>query len=377
MRTSESLLDALPLLENRVYRFYRGGALLDAFRGATDPSDSDRPEDWIASVTSAISPSWRTAPAEGLSRVVVGAQERLLAELVLQDPVAMLGRELAAQLRGTTGLLVKLLDAAVRLPVHCHPSRDFARRVLGSPFGKAEAWIVLDTRAMPGQEAPCIRLGFRHEVPAARLRDWIESQDREALLSAMHLLPASPGDVYFVAPGMPHAIGAGVFLLELQEPTDFSVVAEYSGFPMAPSDAHMGYGWDAMLSCFDRRAVTAEELSERLVQRPEVLRDDAEFREVRLLGRVTAPYFRATRLTVRETMNLPYQDTLLICVVTAGRGELHGATSGLAVKRGDTCLVPAAASAAITVTVVEPIELIVCRPPEPSALRSTMLSGAE
>ena len=60
----------------------------------------------------------------------------------------------------TTGLLVKLLDARERLPVHCHPTRQFARDVLGSPFGKAEAWIVVATRQVPGAEPPNVRVGF-------------------------------------------------------------------------------------------------------------------------------------------------------------------------------------------------------------------------
>ena len=49
----------------------------------------------------------------------------------------------------STGLLVKLLDAAERLPVHAHPDRAFAREAFDSPFGKTEAWIVLDTREAP------------------------------------------------------------------------------------------------------------------------------------------------------------------------------------------------------------------------------------
>ena len=35
------------LLPNRVSRFYRGGLLIDRFRGEPEPADTDRPEDWI------------------------------------------------------------------------------------------------------------------------------------------------------------------------------------------------------------------------------------------------------------------------------------------------------------------------------------------
>lgn len=61
---------------------------------------------------------------------------------------------------------------------------------------------------------------------------------------------------WLVPAGVPHAIGAGVFLVELQEPSDLSVVAETGGFPIDPADASLGRGWDGMIDCFDRRGWT-------------------------------------------------------------------------------------------------------------------------
>ena len=40
--------------------------------------------------------------------------------------------------------------AAGQVPLHAHPTRAWARRHLGSPFGKTEAWILLDTSAYAG-----------------------------------------------------------------------------------------------------------------------------------------------------------------------------------------------------------------------------------
>ncbi len=85
----------------------------------------------------------RDDPDEGLSRLADG---RLLRDAIAADPNAWLGEEHLARFGTSTGLLVKLLDAAERLPVHAHPDRAFAREAFDSPFGKTEAWIVLDTR---------------------------------------------------------------------------------------------------------------------------------------------------------------------------------------------------------------------------------------
>ena len=39
-----------------------------------------------------------------------------------------------------------------------------------------------------------------------------------------------PGDRVFVPAGLPHAIGDGILLVELQEPSDLSVLLEWTGF---------------------------------------------------------------------------------------------------------------------------------------------------
>ncbi|MBA3401629.1 MAG: mannose-6-phosphate isomerase, partial [Actinobacteria bacterium] len=69
------------LLPNRVYRFYRGGALIGKLRGKPEEDDFF-PEDWIGSVTLARNPG-RDDPEEGLSRLADG---RPLRDAVEADP---------------------------------------------------------------------------------------------------------------------------------------------------------------------------------------------------------------------------------------------------------------------------------------------------
>jgi mannose-6-phosphate isomerase len=231
-----------PLSQTRVYRFYRGGALLERFRGGPG-EDGDHPEDWIGSVTAANNPG-RDDPEAGLSRLHDG---RLLRDAIRADPQRWLG---AAAAEGATGILVKLLDAAERLPVHAHPDRAFARRALGSEFGKTEAWVIIATR----DEQSEIWVGQREDTDRATYRRWIDEQDTAALLESLNHVPVRAGDVIYVPAGVPHAIGAGVLMIELQEPTDFSIVAEWSGFPIDPADSHLGLGWDVAIEALDLRA---------------------------------------------------------------------------------------------------------------------------
>ena len=238
-------MNAERLAPTRVHRFYRGGALLGALRG--EPAeDGFFPEDWVGSVTSAHNPG-RHDPEEGLSRLLDG---RLLRDVVSDDPLVWLGDAHVARFGKSIGLLVKLLDAGERLPVHAHPDREFARRALDSPFGKTEAWFVLCTR---GDEAE-VWIGLRESVERGRYLEWIDSQDVDSLLGSLNRISVRPGDVVYVPAGVPHALGAGVLIAEVQEPTDFSLLCEWSGFPIASEDSHLGLGWDAAVDALDLRA---------------------------------------------------------------------------------------------------------------------------
>jgi len=106
---------------------------------------------------------------------------------------------------------------------------------------------VLGTRAPAGE----VWIGLRDSVDPTTYRGWIERQDTDALLDSLNHVPVRPGDVFFVPAGVPHAIGAGLLIAELQEPTDYSVVCEWTGFPIAPGDADLGLGWDEAVAALD------------------------------------------------------------------------------------------------------------------------------
>jgi mannose-6-phosphate isomerase len=213
--------------------------LIDRMRGETG-ADTDFPEDWVGSVTQASNPG-RDEPLAGLSQLDDGS---LLRAAIAADPRGWLGPDAG---RGSTGVLVKLLDAAERLPVHFHPDRAFAREHFGSEFGKTEAWIVLVTR----EEESEVWIGMRERVDRETYRGWIDRQEREQLLGSLHRVPVRAGDVIFVPAGTPHAIGAGALIAELQEPTDFSIVCEWDGYPIAAEDSHLGLGWEVAMDALE------------------------------------------------------------------------------------------------------------------------------
>lgn len=189
---------------NRVFRVYQGGKLYHAFLG-DPPVDGNEPEEWICSSVRAINPG-HTDPLEGLSlREEDGMPFNQLLE---ENPKAYLGD------RKDLGVLVKYLDSAIRLPMQVHPTRDFSKVHFGSPYGKAEAWLILATRP-----DACIYFGFSREVSREEFKAAVEASetDENAMTAFVNCVPVETGDVFFVDAGVIHAIGAGCMLLEIQE----------------------------------------------------------------------------------------------------------------------------------------------------------------
>ncbi len=360
----QALQRPIRLTANRVYRFYRGGYLIDKFRGAPDPQDTQFPEDWIGSVTRARNTGRERIGDEGLSYVQLpGGESVPLTALVEEFPDALLGPNHVAKYGDSTGLLVKLLDTGMRLPIHCHPTRDFARRHLQSIFGKAEAWIILQTRSINGQE-PYIMLGFKEGITPAVFRRQVAQQDVTGLKAALHRIPVKPGNVFFVKPGLPHAIGPGCFLIEPQEPTDYSVIAEYKGFPISESSAHMGWGWDRALECYDFTTYTPEGILNDYLLKPQPLRSQGRNEEWLILGGKTEEFFSARRLCVADEFANGIAGVFHINIVTAGRGAALGGFGTFPVAEGDTFLVPASlAPYAFRSEGKDRLEIIQCLPP--------------
>lgn len=314
-------------------RFYRGGKKIQGFRGQGTPGDRV-PEDWVGSTTTLFGEE-----TVGLSVLSDG---RRLRDAVAADPVYWLGADHVARYGADTMLLVKLLDAGERLPVHVHPLREFAHSHLGRQHGKAEAWCILN-----GGE---ICLGFRQEVSRADLDGWVANQDTEAMLGAMHVIAVRPGDSVYVPAGLPHAIGEGLFLVEIQEPEDLSILLEWNGFEIdGAQQGHLGLGFETALHAVDRRGWSPDEIAQLVVRGGH---------GEGTLATASNRFFRAERLSIQGHAGL--DAGLSVVVVIDGHGRMSGSTEDIELAAGDTILVPHVAG---DLVVSGLLTLIRCRPP--------------
>jgi len=336
---------------NQFDHFYRGGDRIGALRHG--PGGPQRPEEWIASTTARFG----QAP-QGFSVLPDG---RLLVEAIEADPLAWLGADHVARYGSGIEVLIKLLDLDQRLPVHLHPNREFARTHLGLAHGKTEAWYVLD--APEGGE---VGVGFAEEMTREQVAEWVAAEDADALLSSLRRRVVRPGDAMLVPAGLPHTVASGVFVLELQEPTDLSILLEWQGFAVdGVKDGHLDLGFDTALQAVDLSAVSDGDL-DRLVLPREAI-EGAGLHSA--MPAAADAYFRAHRFDASDGA-VAVEAGFGVVLILEGHGVLGSGTGSMEVTRGDVVLVPyAAGDVTLHSQGAASLVGVVCRPPAPDAPR--------
>ena len=196
--------DVLPLLLSpQPSRRLWGGRRLGRLLGQETTSGADPiGEAWLVGPASPVAGGpWAGHP---LQDVADALGERLLGTV----PTARYGSKFP--------LLLKLIDAAEPLSIQVHPDDAFALREEADTgyLGKEEAWYVLE--ADPGAE---IVWGFARDVDHARVREAVRDESLESLVQRV---PVAAGDVVYNPAGKVHAIGAGIYLFEVQQASDLT-----------------------------------------------------------------------------------------------------------------------------------------------------------
>jgi mannose-6-phosphate isomerase class I len=127
---------------------------------------------------------------------------------------AALGRPLGALLSAPLPFLAKLIDTALPLSVQVHPDdrRDPDHPATMLP-GKEEAWVIL--AADPGAR---LWAGLRPGLSRDDLARAARAGDPLVACLTEHV--AEPGMCVLVPAGTVHAIGGGLLLAEIQQPSD-------------------------------------------------------------------------------------------------------------------------------------------------------------
>jgi len=349
--------------QNRVWRTYPGGKVLDELAHKPVPEDSHFPEDWIGSVTQASNPG-REYIEEGISNVRIGDDVEAFNELLARDPEYFLGKKHLQKFGAKPQLLVKLLDSAIRLHFQCHPTAQFAQHRMDQPSGKAEAYYILAIREEV--KDPYVYIGFQNPPEKEQLKQWIENQDLASIEGCFDKIPVQPGDALFIPGGFPHAIGEGILMVEIMEPSDLAVRFEFekAGFTLPESARFMGRGLEFCLEVFDYSKTSLEDIRQRYFFPPQLIREypDNAGAQFHLLGRETTPCMQVRKSVISGPVSKK-EDQCFIGIVTKGEAILEAGSDKRTLKTFDKFFYPAECDG-MQMTPVGDLEIPECYPPK-------------
>ncbi|HWL09437.1 MAG TPA: type I phosphomannose isomerase catalytic subunit [Planctomicrobium sp.] len=215
-------------------------------------------------------------------------------------------------------LLVKFLDAQHQLSVQVHPKDPILLPDGTWRSGKAECWIVIDA----GPESRMF-LGLQNGVTEQELRKAVMTGEFAVCLHSYH---PKVGDCIYLEPGTVHALGGGLLVAEIQQPSDVT---------------YRFYDWDRTDSQGNPRELHVEQSFaatnfdigpvQPVVPRPLTGQPGSEVL-------VESPHFVIHRRHRRGNWSLPKDDKMHVLIVLAGTVR----QSNCLLVKGQTAVVPAA-----------------------------------
>ena len=339
---------------NRVYRIYLGGKPYKEIfgDGYDDGTDNMFPEEWVASKVKAINPRYFGA-RDGVS--VVKGTDVFFDDLISRYPKELLGPR-------KYDCLVKFLDSAVRLPFQVHPTKEFSREHFHSDYGKTEAWLVVATR--PGAK---LYFGFKDKMTKERLSELEERSETEKDIMGGLLagVEAKAGDIWLIKAGLIHAIGAGCTIIEVQEPTDFTIQPERwcGDYHISYDEEYIGLSKEVALDAINYDIYgDAAKAYARVTPRVAVRAEGYQKEE--LITYRDTPCFAENRHTLKKGGRFVMDFAPCVYILLEGRAKIVGEGYEKAIKRGDYFYLPYAAEGKFEVTTDTEAVLIECRPSE-------------
>ena len=312
---------ALPPLDQPLVfdTFFRpqvwGGRGLEGILGRTLPQSGPYGEAWDLSAQKLHNSRVTEGPHAG----------KELSELWADSRRELTGQEGS----GPFPLLLKWLECHEQLSLQVHPSDDMARRVLGEPYGKSEAWVVIHAE-------PTARI-YAGLKPGVTRQEFLASLEAGTLQESLHSFVPNPGDCISIPAGTVHAAGGGLIIAEVQQSSDATFrLFDWNrlGLDGKPRPLQIEHGLDAI--DWNQGPVSPVNPWEIPVHSTDVQAEKL----------VEGHGFRMERFRLQSESPVPYRGEFTIWMVLEGTAELLQPTRGYQRRfsRGTTVVIPAAAN---------------------------------
>jgi len=274
-----------------------------------------------------IGESWEISSVPGhesvaIERGIIGDVDTglNLTELIDKYKGLLVGERVYKKFGNQFPLLVKFIDSRQDLSVQVHPDDKLAMERHGC-LGKTEMWYVLKadvgSKIYSGLNRSITPEEYERLATAEPVNGHSPMQD----VIATH--EAHQGDLYFLPAGRLHAIGAGNFLVEIQETSDITYRVYDFGRKDAqgkPRELHIEQAKDAI----DYRVWPEYRTSY------DSTKPNSEL--------IHCPYFTVNRVVVQVAAEVDlHTDSFVVVVCLWGEANING----IRVKQGETLLVPA------------------------------------
>ncbi|MBQ2686698.1 MAG: class I mannose-6-phosphate isomerase [Clostridia bacterium] len=209
-------------------------------------------------------------------------------------------------------LLVKLIDANDRLSIQVHPDEEYSSRV-ENKHGKTEMWYIVDAAEDASLVYGLSRKFDRHDFESAAKDGTLDSY--------LNTVKVKKGDIFFIPSGLVHAIGAGIVIAEIQQPSDVTYrVYDYMRRDKEGNlrPLHLEKALD-VIKDFDEKTIQS-----------------IRYEDGKDSSLANCRYFRSELISVNKSRMISAKDSHvhLLCI------EGEGTVSGYEIKKGDSFLIP-------------------------------------
>ncbi len=233
---------------------------------------------------------------------------------------ALMGKRVYAASPNEFPLLIKFLDANDDLSIQVHPNDEQAKAMHGC-LGKTEMWYILQADA----NAKLIA-GFNKNTSREEYQERLANKRLKEILNEEQV---AAGDVFFIPAGRVHTIGKGILLAEIQQTSDVT---------------YRIYDFDRVDANGQKRALhTAQALEVIDFKKHEHYKSSYSNQQNQVNQLVSDVYFETNKLQLTQALTRELQelDSFVIYICIEGSGSITAGGTSVAIKQGETVLVPA------------------------------------